>query len=360
MLLMMQNLTELGMFIEVMGCPTTCQHCWAVGRLYQAMPLEEVAWVLREVRRYCDAHDLTVGGYPMHEVAAHPQASQVMRLFHDLWKVVENPVPTTGVPLATRDDWREFVETLLTLGTDTLWFAFHGADEVHDRAVLRRGAYRESLRAIERTRQTEMRAGCNLFVTNENVHQFDQIIADLQQGGIQEIIPCLYGFVPNARGRHSEPLRPDWRDVQPLIAKLDAVPETAFWRRFWYEMPEKHTESWYVRQALAGSWPEEQEPGSSIPVVCRPDLDVFRGLPGLYIKRYGNLRSDGVDEILDRAVADGTSSDDQLRFPAELLLLNVHELAARFGDAHSQRIHMHPGSLRYWWLECARRAARRR
>ena len=37
-------------------------------------------------------------------------------------------------------------------------------------------------------------------------------------------------------------------------------------------------------------------------------------------------------------------------------LLIGQELAARFGHPHSQRIHMHPGSIRYWWLECTRRA----
>src|SRR6266704_2279567 len=99
-LLMIQKLPDLYMYVEVIGCPTTCQHCWAVGRPYQAIPLEDMDWVLHEVRRFCDAHDLTVDGYPMHEVAAHPQASQVMRLFHDLWNLVEEPVPTTGVRLA--------------------------------------------------------------------------------------------------------------------------------------------------------------------------------------------------------------------------------------------------------------------
>jgi len=354
---MIQELPDLGMGIEVMGCPTTCQHCWAVGRPYQALPLEEIAWVLHEVRRFCDTHDLTVDGYPMHEVAAHPQASQVMRLFHDLWNVVENPVPTTGVPLATRDDWREFLETLLSLGTSTLWFAFHGAGEVHDRAVLRKGAYRESLRAIELTRQTEMRAGCNLFVTKESAHQFDQLVADLQQVGVQEIIPCLYGFLPNARGRHSEPLRPEWQDVQPLVEKLDSIPETAFWRRFWYELPQRHTEAWYVQQALAGTWPDKEIRHIHISLVCRPNLDVYRGFAGQYVKRYGNLHRDGVDAVLSLAVADGPSSDDELWFPGEQLP-PVQELAARFGDAQSQRIHESPVSIRYWWMECARRTSR--
>jgi hypothetical protein len=353
-LLMTEQLPDLGMFVEVMGCPTTCQHCWAVGRPYQAMPLSDIAWVLHEVRRFCDAHDLTVSGYPMHEVSAHPQAAQVMKLFHALWNVVEEPVPTTGVPLARRADWRDFLEILRSLGTSTLWFAFHGADSVHDRAVLCEGAYRESLRAIELTRQTEMRAGCNLFVTNENLHQFDQLVADLQQAGIQEIIPCLYGFLPNARGRHSEPLRPQWPEVQELPEKLERIPETVLWRRFWRELPDLHTEAWYVRQALEGTWPSVPT-SREILLVCRPNLDVYRGLAGLYTRRYGNLRRDGTDHVLRRAVADGPASDDELWFPREQML-DVQALAARFGDPQGQRIHEHANSIRYWWLECARRA----
>lgn len=81
----------------------------------------------------------------------------------------------------------------------------HGADAIHDRAVRRQGAYRESLRAVELTRQVGMKTGCNLFVTKESIREFDQLVADLQQAGMQEIIPCLYGFTPNARGRYSEP-----------------------------------------------------------------------------------------------------------------------------------------------------------
>lgn len=198
-----QLLPDVHMHVEVIGCPTVCQHCWAVGRPYPAMSLEEIDWVLQEVRRFGDSNNLTVDGYPMHEVAAHSQAAQVMKLFHDLWGVVEEPVPTNGVPLATRNDWREFLETLQSLGTSTLWFAFHGADEVHDRAVLREGAYRESLRAIELARQAGMQVGCNLFLTKDNIHQFDQMILDLQHAGIQQIAPEIYGFVPNARGRRT-------------------------------------------------------------------------------------------------------------------------------------------------------------
>ena len=345
------------MHVEVMGCPTTCQHCWAMGRPYPAMPMEEIHWVLQEVRHFGDVRTLKVDGYPMHEVAAHPQAVQVMKLFHDIWGVVEEPVPTTGVPLATRDNCRDFLETLQLLGTSTLWFAFHGTDEIHDRAVLREGAYRESLHAVELARQTGMQVGCNLFLTKENIHQFDQMILDLQRACMQQIAPEVYSFLPNVRGRHSEPLRPEWEDVEPLIEKIDSIPETAFWRRFWHELPHKYTEPWYVRQALDGMWPKEPT-HRLIRLVCRPSLDIYRGVAGLYTKRYGNLRTDGTDSVLSRAVADGDSSEDELWFtPKEFV--PVQELATHFGNPDSERIHMHAASIRRWWMECARRMAPR-
>jgi len=356
----MTNTLKLHMTVEVMGCPTVCQHCWAMGRGYQAMPLEDISWVLHEVRRFCEAHAFSYGGFPMHEVAAHPQVVQVLRLFDEIWHDDFQPFTTTGVPLATRPDWREILETLRELNAPTLWFAFHGADEIHDRAVMRKGAYRESLRAVELTREVDMKTGCNLFVTKENIHQFDQLVADLQHAGMQEIIPCIYSFTPNARGRHTEPLRPEWRDVEPLVEKLDAIPEACLWRRFWRELPEMHTESWYVQQALAGTWPDDMERykqayRDTVSLVCRPNLDVCHGFAGQYTTRYGNLRRDGVDEVLSRAMADGQSPYDEIWFAGEQVL-PIQELATRFGDSQSQRIHSDSFSIRDWWIDSARRA----
>jgi MoaA/NifB/PqqE/SkfB family radical SAM enzyme len=229
--------------------------------------------------------------------------------------------------------------------------------------VVRQGAYRESLRAVQLTCEVGMQSGCNLFLTKENIGQFDQLIADLQHAGMQEIIPEVYSFTPNARGRHSEPLRPEWRDVEPLVEKLDAIPETCLWRQFWHELPQMHTESWYVDQALAGTWPDEDMKRyedayrNMVSLVCRPNLDVYRGFAGQYTSYYGNLRRDSVNEVLSCAMADGVPSYEEIWFPGERVP-PIQELAARFGDAHSQRIHGNSFSIRDWWMDCNRRAPR--
>jgi hypothetical protein len=86
----------LSLLIEVVGCPTVCRHCWAQGTPYQAMPVDDVAWVLEQAHRFCDEHGLGFGAYSMHEVAAHPQAVELLRLFADHAGAAEfEPLATT-------------------------------------------------------------------------------------------------------------------------------------------------------------------------------------------------------------------------------------------------------------------------
>jgi hypothetical protein len=77
--------TALWLQVEVVGCPTVCRHCWAQGVPYPAMPVDKVAWVLEQTHRFCDDHGLGFGAYPMHELAAHPQAPFTEASVRYLW-----------------------------------------------------------------------------------------------------------------------------------------------------------------------------------------------------------------------------------------------------------------------------------
>ena len=91
----------LDLQVEVVGYPTVCRHCWAQGVPYPAMAVAVIAWVLEQAHRFCDDHGLGIGAYPMHELAAHPQAVELLRLFADHVDAAEfEPLATTGVPLA--------------------------------------------------------------------------------------------------------------------------------------------------------------------------------------------------------------------------------------------------------------------
>jgi hypothetical protein len=351
--------------MEVAGCPTVCRHCWAQGTGYGMMPLAEIEWVLAEAHQFCDGRGVGFDSYPMHELAAHPDAARLFGLFNAHSGTVRaageagggtlfDPWPTTGVPIAAREDWRSVLEAAAAAGVHHLWLAFHGAGEVHDRQVSHRGAYAGTCLAIERAGAAGLRVGGNVFLTTESLPQLDELtgIASRLTGTCFESA----GFLPTPRSRRNERLRLTLPDLAPVAARLEELADPincGFWKTL-----DVHTEGAYVRQALAGEWPPIPDPApGELALVCRPNLDVYSGLAGLYRVRHGNLRADGVAAVLSRALAHGRQRDDALWFgPGPLPAPD--ELAARYGDRDGLKIHPWHESARYLWLDRARSQAR--
>jgi sulfatase maturation enzyme AslB (radical SAM superfamily) len=346
--------------MEVAGCPTVCQHCWAQGTGYGMMPLAEIEWVLEEAHRFCDGRRVGFDAYPMHELAAHPDAARLFGLFNSHSATVKGPggtmfepLTTTGVPLAIRHDWQAVLRAAADTGTLNIWTAFHGVGEVHDRQVNRRGAFAETCRGVERARAAGVSVGCNVFLTTASLPQLDELATALPPLGVHAMSIETASFLPTPRSRRNEPLRPTLADLLPAaarIAELTVLPDR------WASL-ETRTEAAWVRQALAGDWPgvPDRAPGE-LALVCRPNLDVYSGLAGLYRTRHGNLRADGVAAVLGRALAQGHQPDDELWFgPGPLPAPG--ELAARYGDAAGLGVHLWPESVRYLWLDRAQREA---
>jgi len=90
-------------------------------------------------------------------------------------------------------------------------------------------------------------------------------------------------------------------------------------------------------------------------LVCRPGLELHTGVAGRYRERHGNLRTDGGQAVLGRALEQGGRSLDTLWFGPQQRP-PVGELAARYGDRSGQGVHFTEVSVRYLWLDRARRA----
>jgi hypothetical protein len=345
--------------VEVVGCPTVCRHCWAQGMPYPAMPVADVAWVLEQAHRFCDDHGLGFGAYPMHELAAHPQAAELLRLFADHVGAAEfEPLSTTGVPLAVRQDWPELLAAAASLGTTTVWVAFHGLGVEHDRQVNRPGAFAETCLAIQRVHAVGLRAGCNVFLTTANAEQAERLLGALGRLEVDEMAWEPATYYPTPRGRRNERLRPRPKDLLPLADRICQL--SPLHGEAWANLA-GHTEAAWVARALAGDWPSqlaELEPRHSdqgLPLVCRPDLELHTGTAGRYRERHGNLRTDGGQAVLGRALEQGGRSVDALWFGPDPLS-SVAELAARHGEGTGQGVHFTETSVRYLWLDRARRA----
>jgi hypothetical protein len=377
--------TQVNACMEVAGCPTICQHCWAQGVPYPAMPVPDIAYVLEQASAACAAGGLSFAAYPMHEVAAHPEASAVLRLFArypgdrsvDAGRPMYEPFSTTGVPLTLRPDWEEVLATCRELGTTVVWPAVHGRAETHDRMVHRAGAYQETLLGIDRMRAAGMEVSCNVFLTRENLGQFDALVADLLAHGVTQFSVEPASFLPTARSRRYEVLRPTLADLAPLVERVRALPGPFFGCEIWSDLA-AYTEAAYVRRALEGTWPPPLRPVvEEVTLVCRPNLDLYWGLAGRYRRRYGNLRHEDAREVFGAALPGMTKRatqaapvderieqtehtrcegepDDAIWFTLDPLP-SMRELAERFGDPAGDRVHFWPRSLRYRWLDLAER-----
>jgi hypothetical protein len=345
---------ELWLQVEVVGCPTVCRHCWAQGVPYQAMPVDDVAQVLEEAHRLCDDQGLGFGAYPMHELAAHPDAAEILRVFADHVGAAEfEPLSTTGVPLATRQDWRELLAAAARLGTTTVWVAFHGIGVEHDRQVNRPGAFTETCLAVQRVHAVGLRAGCNVFLTKSNALQAERLLDALRRLEIDGMWWGPADYYPTPRARRNEHLRPQPSDLRPIATRIPQI--SLFDHDIWANL-EAHTEAAWVGRALAGDWPTwRRHAGEVLELVCRPSLDLYTGVAGWYRQRHGNLRSDEPQAVLGRALAQGGWPAEALWFGLDPLP-SVAELAARHGDRGGQGVHFSADSVRYLWLDRAQRA----
>jgi hypothetical protein len=354
--------------VEVAGCSTVCQHCWAQGVPYPAMPVADITYVLEQADAACAEAGRSFTAFPMHEVAAHPQAPEVLRLFNrypgdpavDEGRPMFQPLSTTGVPLALRPDWEAVLSTCHELGTTVVWPAVHGRGETHDRMVHRRGAYGETLLGIDRMRAAGMEVGCNVFLTRENVAQFDEVVADLLAHGVTQFAVGPASYLPTARSRRHEALRPMLADLLPLVERVQALPGPFFHREEWAYLAD-YTEAAHVRRALDGAWPSPDLVPEELTLVCRPNLDLYWGTAGRYLRRYGNLRHDDAQAVLRAALADdrgGERSEDALWFTLDPIP-HVRELAERYGDLRGDRVHFWAESVRRLWLDRAQQDQRR-
>jgi hypothetical protein len=86
--------------------------------------------------------------------------------------------------------------------------------------------------------------------------------------------------------------------------------------------------------------------------VCKRNLDLYTGTTGVYHHRHGNLRRDGVETVFARTCL-RACSDEAIYLSSGGASSST--LASRRGDKRGTRVYFEHRSLRYRWLDRARR-----
>ncbi|HEV3497396.1 MAG TPA: hypothetical protein VHA34_13705, partial [Actinomycetes bacterium] len=150
-----------------------------------------------------------------------------------------------------------------------------------------------------------------MFLTRANAGQAERLLGALGRLQVDQMAWEPATYYPAPRGRRNEHLRPQLSELLPLADLIRQL--SGFHGAAWANL-EAHTEAAWVARALAGDWPPQlagAEPAhgdQGLPLVCRPSLELHTGVAGRYHERHGNLRADGAQAVLNRALEPGGRS----------------------------------------------------
>lgn len=348
--------------INSSGCLTTCRHCWAQSKPMPHMPLADVESILQQFSAYfTDNNDYQLIPFPMFEELAHPKASQQLKLFRQYGMEVE-PLPTSGIALAIKDDWQEILSTVKELEIPFLVLSFHGIGEVHDRAVNRKGAYNELLLALQRIKDSGLDFQANVFITKESAPQIPALINDVIGRDHQKIMPYFAHYSATSRARVYEKSRVELADLtaisETLMHYCGYAPEETSQKRYLSDL-EQMTEAALVKQALNLSEEERIKLRPALPakdmawLTVTENFDLYTGHGNFLVVKHGNLKTDDFNTLMISALAAPPFSKLQSCFSTDISQMDITDLAKRFGDPNGQKIYYHLPDIRNRWLDQA-------
>ncbi|MCK4591079.1 MAG: radical SAM protein, partial [Candidatus Latescibacteria bacterium] len=107
--------------IRIAGCAARCWHCYVNGGPGPLMPLEEYRCCLDTLEVVFDGlkkHGVKIDLCLDYEPLLHPDICEILKITAERFEhhFVWSTFPTTGIPIATRPDWEEILETLRDVG----------------------------------------------------------------------------------------------------------------------------------------------------------------------------------------------------------------------------------------------------
>jgi hypothetical protein len=343
-------LPQIGVALDMAGCPNRCRHCWIGNPGNQRVPentLREVVRQFKEWRRP-GASQAFFGRLTVATWYREPDFAPHYRRLWELEQELSDEGAAKRFELLSiwrlaRDE--SYASWAREIGTQACQISFFGLEETTDWFYRRRGAFRDGLLATERLIQAGIRPRWQLFLTERLVPELEAFAALVDELALerrvramgQEFELFIHGVCPDGEGFEIEHLR-------PTVDVLDAIPETLVEKTLAYknkpslELCLGRAETDWLPELLQEDTPLAEMP-PTLAFNVTPALDVYSNLgeptPSW---RLGNLRScaphaGGLDAILSRF-----ERDDAPGLQA-MFHVPVSELARSYGRRDSRLLY---------------------
>jgi hypothetical protein len=288
----------------------------------------------------------TLAFWPAPDPFNHPDPPAAWTLLYQAQVLGEQPgdaasrlKPTDGRRLGTDPDWRSLLERFKAAGLHHVWFTFVGLEQTHDDLCGRPDAFAAVVAAMERCAAVGLETGANVIASTRNAHELADLSRLVRRLGGERYVPTYAEWWAPA-GEAYEAIRP----TPEHLAGLPPADLDANWgyKEFWAD-PGAHTEAALTRAALARpqALPSVRREERALGLIVDASLDVHAGEWWGHMRRgVANLRADSPEEVY-RKLAELELPPAP---PADA------ELARRYGDLDSKKVHTRPGSVRRKWL----------
>lgn len=202
-----------------------------------------------------------------------------------------------GMKFRTDAELETLLQQLKDHGIKLIDLTFYGTESHHDRFAARAGDYRLLMNTLTKANKVGLDVTVSIPITHENVNQLDDLIAELEQHGAQQI-RC---FVPHSegRGRLLDPVRFSAEDYQNLSDDVrgrinwNHFKTESEWLKYGFPVNEKRVLTVTLTPDNVGFF-EGQSFADTIAYLEKLDDDYYAAIPtvGELAKIYGNLNGD--------------------------------------------------------------------
>lgn len=342
---------QIGVAVDLAGCPNRCRHCYLGSGPNRKLPPEllrqaaEAFWGWTrpgEDKPYFEQVDIL----PWYR---EPDYSDDYRELYDLSAELSRREPRRYELLSI---WRlardpDYATWANEHGPGICQISFFGMEKLTDYFHQRRGAFRDNITATQRLLEVGMIPRWQVFLTKPAMGDLDGLVRLVDEMQLRNRVAELGGQFdifchppgPDGEAWNLEDIRVEQADLASIPKPLlDSTRKHFGQRRNW------QPESALVEQVIGGMDIPPYVPGESWFLV-NADLDVFSNYFSEMDEywRLGNFRTDTITEMMEKFEADSPPGL-QAAFHA-----SRRELADRFGRNESQKLYI-PASLLGRWI----------
>ncbi|MBM3240079.1 hypothetical protein FJZ31_27655 [Candidatus Poribacteria bacterium] len=372
---------EISVLVDMAGCPNRCRHCWLGCPPNRRVSEETFRWVVQQFREWVYQGEQEPFANPLNAMTWYrePDFASNYRELYELEKELNGGKATRFELLSiwrlARDEsyakWAYDVgvsDKGAGEGTQSCQITFFGMEKTTDYFTRRRGSFRDNLVATERLLEVGIKPRWQLFLTKLIIPELNDLLRLVESMNLEERVRDIGGefdiFIhtpgPDGEAWNIEHLRPDVDVISQIptylvektkahfgTSSVEKSPLTPLLQRgeggiFPLVKGEEtfgYAERDLIPLLLDDSQPYAWQP-EHLAFMVTSDLDVFSNIAELTPWwRLGNLKTDGISEIMRRF------ENDETEGMYAHFHIPISTLADAYGRRDSRKIY-HIGDLK--------------